>query len=65
MSSKVRAAGADAYAAAKNRRANRIIEEKELNIGFKAITFGTFGAFGKATHGLIAAGRLAPASSII
>ena len=51
----MRAAGADAYAAAKNRRANRIIEEKELNIGFKAITFGTFGAFGKATHGLIAA----------
>ena len=33
----------------------RIIEEKELNIGFKAITFGTYGAFGKATHGLIAA----------
>ena len=36
------------------RRANKIIEEKGLNIGFKAITFGTYGAFGTATHRLIA-----------
>ena len=54
LSSKVRAAGANAYAAAKDRRANKIIEEKGLSIGFKAITFGTYGAFGKATHKLIA-----------
>ena len=40
--------------AAKDRRANKIIEEKGLSIGFKAITFGTYGAFGKATHKLIA-----------
>ena len=50
LSSKVRAAGANAYAATKDRRANKIIEEKGLNIGFKAITFGTYGAFGKSTH---------------
>jgi hypothetical protein len=36
-------------------RAHAIIEEKELSIGFKAITFGTYGAFGKAAHGLIKA----------
>ena len=29
--------------------------KKGLNIGFKAITFGTYGAFGTATHKLIAA----------
>ena len=50
----MRDAGANAYAAAKDRRANKIIEEKGLSIGFKAITFGTYGAFGKATHKLIA-----------
>ena len=50
----MRAAGANAYAATKDRRANKIIEEKDLNIGFKAITFGTYGAFGTATHKLIA-----------
>ena len=27
-----------------------IINDKELDIGFKAITFGTYGAFGKSTH---------------
>ena len=54
LSSEVRAAGANAYAAAKDRRANAIIEEKGLDIGFKAITFGTYGAFGKASHKLIA-----------
>ena len=54
LSSKVRATGANAYAATKDRRANKIIEEKGLNIGFKAITFGTYGAFGTATHKLIA-----------
>ena len=52
---KVRGAGANAYASSKDRRANKIIEEKGLNIGFKAITFGTYGAFGTATHRLIAA----------
>ena len=54
LSSKVRATGANAYAATKDRRANKIIEEKGLNIGFKAVTFGTYGAFGTATHKLIA-----------
>ena len=42
------------YATSKDRRAHRIIEEKGLNIRFKAITFGTYGAFGTATHKLIA-----------
>ena len=50
---KVRGAGANAYASSKDRRANKIIEEKGLNIGFKAITFGTYGAFGSSTHSLI------------
>ena len=45
---------ADAYATTKDRRANKIIEDKGLNIGFRAITFGTYGAFGKSTHKLIA-----------
>jgi hypothetical protein len=55
LSSKVRAAGANAYATTKDRRAHAIIERKQLDIGFKAVTFGTYGAFGKATHGLIKA----------
>ena len=54
LSSKVRAAGVNAYATTKDRHANKIIKEKGLNIGFKAITFGTYGAFGTATHKLIA-----------
>ena len=54
LSSEVRAAGANAYATTKDRRANKIIEDKGLNIGFRAITFGTYGAFGKSTHKLIA-----------
>ena len=29
------------------------INDKELDIGFKAITFGTYGTFGKSTHPLI------------
>ncbi len=33
----------------------RDIDRKELDIGFKAVTFVTYGAFGKATHGLITA----------
>ena len=37
----------------KNRRANMIIEEKHLDIDFKAITFTTFGGFGEGTHELI------------
>ena len=32
----------------------KIIREKELDVGFRAITFGTYGAFGKASHKLIA-----------
>ena len=55
LSSEVRAAGANAYATTKDRRANKIISDKNLSIGFKAITFGTYGAFGKSTHKLIAA----------
>ena len=37
----------------KNRRAHNIIEEKGLDIDFKAITFTTFGGFGEGTHELI------------
>ena len=54
LSSEVRAVAANAYATTKDRRANKIIEDKELSIGFKAITFGTYGALGKSTHQLIA-----------
>eukprot|EP01043_Picozoa_sp_COSAG02_P097142 COSAG02_NODE_33385_length_500_cov_3.733167_1_plen_77_part_10 len=32
------------------RRRNKIIEDKELDLDFMAITFTTFGGFGKATH---------------
>ena len=32
---------------------NKIIEDKELDLDFMAITFTTFGGFGKATHNLI------------
>ena len=35
------------------RDANKIIEEKHLDIGFKAITFTTVGGFGEGTHELI------------
>ena len=44
---------ANKMATKKNRRANKIIEEKHLDIGFKAITFTTFGGFGEGTHELI------------
>ena len=40
-------------AANKNRSANKIIEEKNLDIDFKAITFTTFGGFGEGTRELI------------
>ena len=53
LSSEVRAAGANAYATTKDRRANKIIEDKGLDIDFKAITFSTFGGFGEGTHELI------------
>ena len=39
----------------KDRRAAKIIDDKGLDIGFRAITFGTYGSFGKSTHKLIAA----------
>ena len=41
------------YANNKDRRAKKIINDKKLDIDFKAITFGTYGAFGKSTHSLI------------
>ena len=34
-------------------RANAIIADKELDAGFKAITFGPYGGFGKGSHQLI------------
>ena len=37
----------------KDRRAKKIINDKKLDIDFKAITFGTYGAFGSSTHTLI------------
>ena len=49
----VRAAGANRYAAAKDRRAHKTIKDKNLRIGFKAITFGSYGSFGTSTHLLI------------
>ena len=48
-----RGSTANKMAASKNRRANKIIEEKDLDIDFKAITFTTFGGFGKGTHDFI------------
>ena len=40
LSSEVRAAGANRYANNKDRRAKKIINDKKLDIDFKAITFG-------------------------
>ena len=48
-----RGSAANKMAANKNRSANKIIEEKNLDIDFKAITFTTYGSFGKGTHELI------------
>jgi len=48
-----RGSAANKMAANKNRRAHNIIEEKGLDIDFKAITFTTFGGFGEGTHELI------------
>ena len=48
-----RGSAANKMATNKNRRANKIIEEKGLDIDFKAITFTTFGGFGEGTHELI------------
>ena len=48
-----RGSAANKMAANKNRRANKIIEEKGLDIDFKAITLTTFGGFGEGTHELI------------
>ena len=42
------------YAATKDRRANATIKAKGLDISFLAITFGSYGAFGKSAHRLIA-----------
>ena len=55
LSSEVRGVAANAYASSKDRRAAKIIDDKGLDIGFRAITFGTYGSFGKSTHKLIAA----------
>ena len=41
LSSEVRGAAANRYAAAKDRRANATIEAKGLDISFLAITFGS------------------------
>ena len=46
----LRAAGANRYANNKDRRAKKIINDKKLDIDFKAITFGTYGAFGSSTQ---------------
>ena len=48
-----RGSAANKMATNKNRRANKIIDEKGLDIDFKAITFTTFGGFGEGTHELI------------
>ena len=42
-----RGTAANVYANNKCRDANKIIAEKELDIDFKAITFATYGGFGK------------------
>jgi len=48
-----RGSAANIYANNKCRSANKIIKDKELDLDFMAITFTTFGGFGKATHDLI------------
>ena len=53
LSSVVRGTAANKMAKAKDDRANAIIADKELDVGFKAITFGSYGGFGKGSHQLI------------
>ena len=48
-----RGPAANIYANNKCRDANKIIADKELDVDFKAITFTTYGGFGKDTHDLI------------
>ena len=47
------ASAANKMANDKCRKANKIITDKRLDIGFKAITFSTYGGFGTASHELI------------
>ena len=44
---------ANVYAKAKDKSANKIINDKGLDIDFRAITFTTYGGFGTPTHALI------------
>ena len=44
---------ANIYANAKNKSANKIIHDKNLDIEFQAITFSTYGGFGSSAHTLI------------
>ena len=53
LSSVVRGTAANKMAKAKDDRANAIIADKELDVGFKAITFGSYGGFGRGSHQLI------------
>ena len=64
LSSEVRGTAANVYAKAKDDRANAIIATKELDVGFEAITFGSYGGFGKGSHQLIAKAT-ANASSLV
>ena len=53
MTSAPPGSAANIYAKSKDRSANRIIEDKNLDIEFRAITFTTYGGFGTAAHALI------------
>ena len=48
-----RGTAANIYANAKNKSANKIIHDKNLDIEFQAITFSTYGGFGSSAHTLI------------
>ena len=48
-----RGSAANIYANAKNKSANKIIHDKNLDIEFQAITFSTYGGFGSSAHTLI------------
>ena len=48
-----RGTAANIYANTKNKSANKIIHDKNLDIEFQAVTFSTYGGFGSSAHTLI------------
>ena len=48
-----RGSAANIYAASKDKSANKVINDKNLDVEFRAITFTSYGGFGTSAHDLI------------